>query len=268
MLALVTGSTDGIGFETSRQLVKLGFSVIVHGRNRERCSAKVNELKAEFPSSEIYFICSDFSSLSEVKKMADEIISRFEKLDVLINNAGLFMPKKIITTDRYETTFQVNYLAPFLLTKLLLPLLQKSVKGRIVNVSSMVHSWVNIDFENLNGEKYYNGEEAYALSKLCNILFTYKLNRLLKDKNITVNALHPGVIGTKLLQAGWGIGGAPVEKGAETSVYLASSDEVENVSGKYFADKGVQKSSDISYDENLQNKIWKISEEMVERNNF
>jgi NAD(P)-dependent dehydrogenase (short-subunit alcohol dehydrogenase family) len=132
----------------------------------------------------------------------------------------------------------------------------------------MAHSWANIDFENLNGEKYYNGEEAYALSKLCNILFTYKLSRFLKEKKITVNALHPGVIGTKLLRAGWGMGGAPIEKGAETSLYLAASDEVENVSGKYFSDKHMQKSSAISYDENLQEQLWKMSDEMIERKNF
>ena len=263
MLALVTGSTDGIGFATAEQLASKGFSVLIHGRNEQRCNDSVEKIKLKYPEADLDYVTADFSSLSQVEKTADELNSRLASLDVLINNAGVFMPEKIITEDGFESTFQINYLAPFFLTLKLQPLLIKSGKGRIINVSSIAHKWADFDFGNLNGEKYYSGENSYALSKLCNILFTYKHAVEMEKFNVTVNALHPGVIGTKLLKIGWGMGGESIRKGSETSVYLAASEEVKNVTGKYFINKKETPSSPISYNKELQEQLWNESLKML-----
>ena len=184
---------------------------------------------------------------------------------MLINNAGVFENEKIFTSDGYEMTFGVNHLAHFLLTILLLDLIKSSAPSRIINVSSMAHSGNEFDLENLNSEKSFSSYNAYAISKAANILFTYKLAKDLEGTGVTVNALHPGVISTKLLHKGWGIGGASLESGAATSVYLASSDEVEGVTGKYFSNKRRSRSSSLTHDEELQQKLWDISYKMVEK---
>jgi NAD(P)-dependent dehydrogenase (short-subunit alcohol dehydrogenase family) len=152
----------------------------------------------------------------------------------------------------------VNYLAPFFLSLQLLDLLKMSENAHIINVSSMIHA-SNIDFENLNGEKHYSGEEAYSLSKLCNVLFTYKLSSLLSHENIRVNALHPGVINTKLLQAAWGAFGGTTEEGAKRILHLVYSNTIQNSSGGYYMNGLKTKSSPISYDKKIQNKLWDIS---------
>jgi len=181
---------------------------------------------------------------------------------VLINNAGVYETRHRTSEDGFEMTFAVNHLAPFLLTYLLLDLLKKAAPSRIINVSSIAHA-SSMDFENLQGEKHYGGYEAYALSKLCNILFTYKLARLLEGSGVTANCLHPGTISTKLLKAGWGVGGSPVTQGSVTSAYLATAPELEGVTGKYFMDKKQKESSRISYDQKIQKKLWLISEQLT-----
>ena len=266
MKALVTGSTDGIGFATAEKLAAKGYFVLLHGRNKSRCAEAADKIKSRNPAAMLDYIAADLSELKEVEAASELILKKHPDLNILINNAGIFSSDREITKDGFESTFQINYLSHVLLTLNLTNALIKQGRGRIINVSSMAHAWANLDFENINGEKYYSGEDAYAVSKLCNIMFTYKLARITAESGVTVNALHPGVINTKLLRKGWGIGGAPVSDGSETSVYLASSEEVENITGKYFVDKKPVASSKTSYDKELQEELWDLTLKMLNIN--
>jgi NAD(P)-dependent dehydrogenase (short-subunit alcohol dehydrogenase family) len=261
-IILITGSTDGIGKQTALDLAEMGATIIVHGRDGNRTKNVASELKESTGNPSIDFFVADFYSLEEVKKLSGELHAKYNKIDVLINNAGVYMNRKELSKEGYEMTFAVNHLAHFLLPHLLMDLIDKSANGRIVNVASMAHAY-EMDFDNLQGEKLYTGYTAYSYSKLFNILFTYRLARELKDKRVTANCLHPGVIKTKLLRAGWGMGGSPVTTGSITSVYLASSPEVEHVTGKYFANCRPVASSPISYDPRIQDKLWQISEKLI-----
>ena len=266
MRVLVTGSTDGIGKETVTRLASMGYNVVVHGRSSSRVGRTVERIREDYPEVACNGIIADLSSLKEVKRMADELIHRELVPDVLINNAGVIEKEFNLSADGYEVTFAVNHLAHFYLTLLLLEYLPEN--ARIINVSSMIHS-PSIDISKLNDEKGFDGIEAYSHSKLCNILFTYKLHRILNgDRNITVNALHPGVINTKVLINSWGPIGAPVKEGAETPVYLAVSSDVTNVSGAYFNDKRKVNSTPVSYDEHLQDECWTRSLEMIKDAGF
>ncbi len=261
---LITGSTDGIGLQTAKRLAKLGFEVIIHGRNENRCidAAKQTAEFAGMDSLPKYFI-SDFSSLSQVKNMAEKLNSEYDSIDVLINNAGIYMNELVLTEDGYETTFQVNHLAPFLLTNLLLPKIKMNPDSRIINVSSIAHTKGRIDFNNLNGQEEYDPYSSYAQSKLANVLFTYYLADQLESESVVVNCLHPGVISTKLLHTGFNITGASLEEGSGTSVYLAVSPEIKGITGKYFIDRRQIPSSDITYDKELQKKLWNVSTKLV-----
>lgn len=260
---LISGATDGIGKQTAIELLKLGARIIVHGRTIESCKKTVAEISKISARSEIEIAAADLSSLAEVKKMALDLNERFENLDVLINNAGVYENVKILTKDGYEKIFAINHLSHFLLTNLLLELLKSSAPSRIINVSSVAHQNCEFDLENLNSEKYFDPYNAYAISKAANVLFTYKLAEDLKNSKITVNALHPGVISTKLLHKGFGIQGSSLKSGAETSVYLATSSNVENITGKYFVDSTERPSTAITYDKELQKKFWNISQDMI-----
>ncbi len=257
---LVTGSTDGIGYETAKVLLKKGELVIIHGRNK----GKAEEIREKLLSSlgkdiSVETVAGDLSSLIQVREMAEELRKNFAQIDVLINNAGIFSPTLVVSRNGFELTFQVNYLSHFLLTLLLLDKIPDET-GRIINVSSMAHSSQAPNFENFLGRGSYDPYLAYSDSKLANILFTYKLSRELSSRKITVNALHPGVIATKLLAAGWGVAfGGSVGKGAETSVFLATAESVRNVTGKYFVNKAESTSSAVSYDVPLQEKLWDFS---------
>lgn len=261
-IILITGSTDGIGKQTAIELSAKGFHVLIHGRNGERVEKTVDEIKSLYSNNVDGFV-SDFSSLNDVKNFAEELKYKFEKIDVLINNAGVYMNKKVLTKDGYETTFQVNHLSHFLLTNLLIDLIKKSNDGRIINVSSIAHQNSQLDWENLNAEKFYEAYYAYALSKLANILFTKELNRKLNGSTVTTYSLHPGVISTKLLMQGFNITGASLQKGAETSIYLATSDNIQKYSGEYFVDKQISQSHSITYDKKVCEKFWDLSFEMV-----
>jgi len=173
------------------------------------------------------------------------------------------MKTRVLTEDGFETTFAVNHLAPFLITNLLLNLLKQSNSSSIINVSSIAHTRAQLVFENLNSTKHFDAYNAYSVSKLANVLFTYKLADQLKNDGVTVNAVHPGLINTKLLLAGSNIDGASIKEGAVTSVYLASSNEVENVTGKYFEKMKEVSSSDDSYNKEYQKKMWNVSSQMV-----
>jgi len=262
-IILITGATDGIGKQTALELAATEAIVIVHGRNIGSCTKTVEELKKLSGNKKIDLIAGDFSSLSEVRNLALNIKNKYSKLDVLINNAGVYETDFKLSADGYEMTFAVNHLAHFLLTNLLLELLMESSDGRVITVSSMMHAYAGIDLENWNNPENFDGSSAYAFSKAANVLFAYHLAELIKTENITSNVLHPGVISTKLLHKGFGFGGGSVKSGAATSVYLAVSKEVEGVSGKYFVNSQVAPSAEFTYNKKLQNKLWQLSEKLV-----
>lgn len=259
---LITGSTDGIGKQTALELAAKGGSVWIHGRNLESCQAARLDIVKSTGNEKVGFFVADLSSLKQVRELAERIKEKCDVLDVLINNAGTYLPKRVLTEDNVEMTFAVNHLSYFLLTNLLLDLLIRSAPSRIVNVSSRSHQRV-VEFDNLQGEKGYDGFKAYSLSKLCNVLFTYELAERLSGTGVTVNCLHPGVVETKLLRAGWELSGSSLEDGAETSVYLALSPEVQDATGKYFMDKQETRSSFMSYDRTLWTRSWEISERLT-----
>jgi NAD(P)-dependent dehydrogenase (short-subunit alcohol dehydrogenase family) len=194
--------------------------------------------------------------------MVSDIYNRFERIDVLINNAGVYRTERNITKEGLEETFAVNYVAPFLLTNLLLDLLKKGISSRIINVTTQIHS-NKIKFNNLNLDQRYNGYKAYSQSKAALILFTYYLADLLKNTGITVNCLHPGVINTKLLRSAFGAGGAPPIKGAKTLIYAAIAPELENTTAKYLVNNRSTTSNKITYDLEIQKKLWNKTEEIL-----
>ena len=261
---LVTGSTDGIGKETARRLAAMGASVLVHGRSRERAEQALAELREGTGNENLDLVVGDLSSMREVRGIAEQVREAGRgRLDVLLNNAGVVAEERKETEDGHELTFAVNHLAPFLLTNLLLDELKGSAPSCIITVSSIAHGGTRIDFDDPNLERGYSMNRAYARSKLANLLFTYELARQLEGTGVTANALHPGVIGTKLLEVGFGGGGSSVGSGAETSVYLATSPEVEGVTGRYFRNKKEAESSPASHDQEAQRKLWELSEKMV-----
>jgi NAD(P)-dependent dehydrogenase (short-subunit alcohol dehydrogenase family) len=248
--ALVTGSSDGIGRQVALELVRAGHEVIVHGRSEARASAAARETGAEHT-----WIC-DFESLEAVRAAAAKVPAG---VGILINNAGVSLTRRRATRDGYEATFQINHLAHFLLTNLLLPSLSDG--ARIINVSSQVHSSGEIDWDDLMAERSYSGYGAYAQSKLANVLFTRELAR--RQTRVAVNALHPGVIGTKLLHAGFGGGGGALEEGAETPVWLATASEAEGVTGKYFVRRREVRPSARALDDDAARRLWDVSEKLV-----
>lgn len=261
---LITGSTDGIGKATALQLAGMGANVLLHGRDRKKGRAVQAEIAEETGSDRLELFIADLSSMQQVRSLAAEIMESHDRLHVLINNAGTFQPERKLTEDGLEATFAVNCLAPFLLTHVLLGLLKVSAPSRIVNVASIAHLNGTLDPDNLQGNRYYDGFQAYANSKLAIILFTYALAERLQGTGVTANCLHPGVIRTKLLRAGFGDHpGETPEKGARTSVYLATSPEVEGVTGGYFADSRPARSSPASRDRRLQERLWEISERLT-----
>lgn len=259
---LITGSTDGIGKATAVELARQGREVIVHGRTEKRADDTAAEISRAVPGARLEIVAGNLASLEQVRMIADDIRSRFDRLEVLINNAGVMSNTRRESEDGYELTFAVNHLAHFLLTNLLLELLTQSAPARIITVSSMVHASGEIRFEDLQMRRGYNGYRAYAQSKLANVLFTYELARRLEGTGVTANALHPGVIGTKLLHVGFS-GGGPVAEGARTPVYLATSPEVAETSGQYFSNQRPERSSSTSYDTQLAERLWAVSEELT-----
>jgi len=207
-------------------------------------------------------IYADLSSFNEIKEMVSDIFDRFNSFDVLINNAGVYKSKREITQEGLEETFAINYVAPFLITNLLIDLLKKAESSRIVNVVSRVQS-NHLDFNDLQFERGYTGVKAYARSKTALILFTYLLADKLHNTDVTVNCLHPGVINTKLLRSAYGSGGAPLLEGAKTLIFAAITPELKNISGKYFVNNRSEPSKDITYNKEIQKKLWKKTEEII-----
>jgi NAD(P)-dependent dehydrogenase (short-subunit alcohol dehydrogenase family) len=262
-IVLITGSTDGIGKESARQLAALGATVLVHGRDVQRCAATRDEIRQATGNPDVDYFVADLSSQQQVRQLAADVLARYDRLHVLLNNAGVILLQRQVTEEGMEASFAVNHLAPFLLTHLLLDRLQQSAPARIVTVSSTAHSDGRIDFDNLQGERRYNGVTAYKAAKLGNVLFTLELAERLKGSGVTANCLHPGVVTTKLLDTGWGWTGISVAQGAALSVYLASSPQVEDMTGQYFEQTTPYRASSQAYDVRLRRKFWQVSARLV-----
>jgi NAD(P)-dependent dehydrogenase (short-subunit alcohol dehydrogenase family) len=264
-IILITGSTDGIGKATAHKLMSLDTEVVLHGRDRQKCERVQRELVKITGNTVPDMVIADLSSQDQILQMANEITSRYDRLEVLINNAGTYQPERLLTHDGVEKTFAVNYLAPFLLTRLLFPLLRKSAPSRIVTVASSAHEDVRrIDWDNLPAQEHYDAWGAYALSKFADIAFTYTLSRMAKGSGVTVNCLHPGVTDTKLLRSAFpGYPAITPEEGARTSVYLAISKKVTGLSGLYLDNGKPARSSDLTYDHSVQGRLWRIAEDLT-----
>lgn len=260
---LVTGATDGIGRETARQLLALGHRVLVHGRDRDKAERAAAQLAKASAQGRALPVWADLSRMREIPALARRVYTHCEALDVLINNAGVMEKQRRLSEDGLEMTMAVNHFAPFLLTRLLLDLLQAAPAGRVVTVSSMVHSSGSLDLgapSFLRARGGYSGYDAYCASKLANVLFTAELARRLAAGKVTANCLHPGVIDTKLLRAGFAMTGSPVEEGARTSVFLATSDAVNGVSGRYFNNCREAPCSAAGRDPALAQSLWQATE--------
>jgi len=273
-ICLITGANAGIGKNTALGLAKLGARVVMVSRNKERGEKALKDIASESGNENIDLLTADLASFASIRKLAEEIRSRYDKLDVLINNAGTFVTELQYTEDKIEMQWGVNHLAPFLLTHLLMDTLKKADSARIVNVSSRVHFRGSIHFDDLDLITRYDGLKAYSQSKLANVLFTYELAERLEGTGITANCLHPGGVRTHFVnknasgiyKVGW-ILMKPFmispSKGAETSVYLASSEEVEGFTGKYFVRCRPRRSSRKSYNKAVARRLWEVSEELV-----
>lgn len=272
---LITGGTSGIGHSTALLLAKKGFDVFFVGRSQAACELVLDELKAINSDGKFgYYLC-DLLSQKQIKEMAAQVRREHTHLDVLVNNAGGVFAARELNEDGLEKTFALNHMAYFLLTRELLPLLEKAPKARIVCVSSNSHLSGKIDFENIQGEKSYFIMSQYGNTKLMNVLFVKELVRRLQNTSITVNALHPGVVKTKIgnksehffFGMAWQtlatLAGISEERGAATSVFLASSPDVENVSGEYFSNCKKSKINPIAADESVAKKLWEFSEGLL-----
>jgi NAD(P)-dependent dehydrogenase (short-subunit alcohol dehydrogenase family) len=258
---LVTGASDGIGKQTALELAKTGATVLVHGRNEKRAGEAVAELSRAAKGGSGLFepVWGDLSSTRETAALADRVLQRHPVLDVLLNNAGVFMKERRLTADGFEMTMAVNHFSHFVLTHRLLSALKAAPQGRVVHVSSMAHVRGPLDLEDLTFERHFDGYGAYASSKLANVLFSNELARRLRGTAVTSNALHPGVIRTKLLATGFGMGGGPLASGAVTSVYCATSDAVATVSGAYFSDSRQVEPSRDARNEKLARRFYELS---------
>jgi len=259
---LITGSTDGIGKLTALNLARQNAQIIVHGRNEAKVQKVIYELKTKSGNQKIEGFTYDFSSLNEVRKFADDVTNKFNKIDVLINNAGVGFADNGKSQDGYELRFAVNYLVPFLLTQLLLPSLKSAAPSRIVNVSSAGQHPIN--FNDIMLEKNFNPTQAYCQSKLALIMFTIDLAEKLKDENITVNSLHPGTyLDTNMVRRSninpWG----KPESGADAEVYLATSPELNDVTGKYFNVKSEARAESQAYNKQARKRLWDLSLELT-----
>jgi retinol dehydrogenase 14 len=272
-LCLITGANSGIGKVTATQLARMGAQVVMVCRDRARGEAARSEIQAKSGRQEVDLLLADLSSQAAIRGLAAEFKSKYDRLHVLINNAGVTITKRKLTEDGLELTFALNHLAYFLLTNLLLDEIKASgtleKKARIINVSSGAHFPGVINFGDLQLEKKYGEFRAYAQSKLANVLFTYELARRLKGTNVTANVLHPGTARTGFAADSTSLFGIilkiarpfemSAEKAALTPVYLASSPEVEGITGQYFSDRKPQKSAPFSYDETAAELLWNES---------
>jgi len=272
-VVLVTGATNGIGAVTAQSLAGMGATTLVVGRSPEKTNAVVQSIRQKTGNPQVEGLVADLSSQAQIRKLAKEFQDRFDRLDVLVNNAGAIFMQREVSVDGIEMTFALNHLNYFLLTHLLLDVLKASAPARIVNVSSEAHRGARLNFEDLENEHGFTGWKAYGQSKLANLYFTYGLAASLDGSGVTANALHPGFVASNFGKSNGGIFrwvfdlvqvvAISPEEGAQTSIYLASSPEVEGVTGKYFVKNTSVKSSPVSYDMSAARKLWDCSLEMV-----
>jgi NAD(P)-dependent dehydrogenase (short-subunit alcohol dehydrogenase family) len=273
-ICLVTGATNGIGKATALGLAQMGATVVIVGRNLAKCESVVSEIKQISGNDAVEALIADLSIMAEVRQLAEQFKAKYQKLHVLVNNAGGAFGSRQVTSEGFEKTFALNYLNYFLLTNLLLDTLKASAPARVVNVSSDSHKGAHLDFGDLQSEKENFVFNAYGRSKLAGVVFSYELARRLSGTGVTVNVLHPGLVRTGFAN---NLGAVPSaffgflmrfvgltpEQGAQTSIYLASSPTVENVTGKYWEKSKAVSSGSAAYDEATWTRLWEVSDKMV-----
>lgn len=271
-VALVTGGTSGIGKATATALAAMGAEVVVVGRNPERGEEAAAEIRAR-TGGRVDLALYDLSVQAQVRALAGEFRRRYDRLDVLVNNAGLVQSERTETPDGLETTLATNHLAPFLLTNLLRDMLEESAPSRVVTVSSEAERWGNIDFDDLQSRRKYRGFPVYGMTKLANIMFTYELAERLKGTGVTATCMHPGAVNTRfgannsgpmtiLFRLSKPFMRTP-EQGADTVVWLASSPEVEGVTGRYYADRKPIEPKKVANDPEARRRLWEESEKLT-----
>ncbi len=262
---LITGATDGLGRRVARDIATRGATVVLHGRSRERAEAAAREIRGETDNQNVSYLLADLSSLDEVHDLAEEFMARYGRLDVLVNNAGVGSggrgTGRELSRDGYELRFAVNYLSHFLLTNLLLGRLKESVPSRIVNVSSIGQA--PVDFENVMLEAGYDGNRAYGQSKLAQIMFTFSLAERLKGTGVTANALHPAsLMDTKMVYESYGYTLSTVQEGADATVRLAASPDLEGVTGRFYDGEREARANEQAYDPQARERLWDLSEDL------
>lgn len=268
-ICLITGATDGIGKVTATALAREGYTVVLAARSEAKAAAVASETVASTGNRDVDYLTADLRSLSQLRRLAGAFAARYPRLDVLVNNAGVIMPQRMLTEDGYETTFQVNYLAQFYLTQLLLDALEASPQGRVINLSSSVYRAGKFDPDNLQGEHRFSTIGAYAASKLCVLLFTIELAQRLAPTRVTTNAVHPGIVRTPMMREAEGMFRAisyaalpfsrSADKGAATSVFLASDPVVSQVSGRYFTNARPRKIKTAHNTPENRDLLWNLS---------
>jgi len=273
---LITGATNGIGKQAALDLMKMGAEVVIVGRDENKTIRVCNELKELNGNSKIDMLVADLSSMDEIRRIAEEFLAKYDRLDILLNNAGAVFSEFQASADGYEMTFALNHISYYLLSNLLLDIVKQTAlqdgEARIINVSSSAHRNATMRLDNLRDASGYSFMNSYGASKLMNVQFTYELARRLADTTVTVNAVHPGLVDTGfghntgrlwsvLIKAAQKLFAISPEKGAVTLVYLASSPEVNGISGKYWNEKQQKRSSENSYDREQQMRLWEFSAE-------
>ncbi len=279
-ICIVTGATNGIGEVTATALAKMGAKVVIIGRNEDKAKATIQKIQATVTNADVSYLIADLSLMAQVKRVADEFRAQYDRLDVLVNNAGMIFEKRIVTSEGLEMTFALNHMSYFYLTKLLLDMLKAtgtaSQKARVVNVASNLHRVGAFDFDDIQSEKgRFIGARMYGQTKCMNVMHAYELHRRLSVENapVTVNALHPGGVRTGF---GTNTTGSTrfvlrflrwlsfsAEQGARTQIYLASSPEVEGVSGKYFSMSKPKQPSRFSQNPEHGKRLWAYSEDIL-----
>lgn len=277
-IVIVTGATNGIGEVTALELARQGAHIGIVSRSEAKCQQTVSMIQRETGNQQVDYFVADLSTLAEIRSVAEKLRNHYDRIDVLVNNAGALFNSRQLSADGYEMTFALNHLNYFLLTNLLLDRIQATAEqfgdARIVNVSSDAHQAAKgVNFDDLQREDGYSSFSVYSESKLMNILFTYELAERLADTDITVNALHPGFVRT-----GFGKNNNPLmtlgmkiaqifaispEQGAETMIYLASDPEVKGITGEYWAKKHPKQSNQVSYDRDAWRRLWEVSTEIT-----
>ncbi|OBI11275.1 hypothetical protein A5712_09880 [Mycobacterium sp. E2327] len=268
-ICLITGATDGIGKVTATELARTGYCVVLAARNEAKAASVASEIVAATGNRDVAYLTADLGSLAQLHRLAEAFRARYPRLNVLINNAGVIMPQRVLTADGYETTFQVNYLAQFYLTQLLLGELEKSPQGRVVNLSSSVYRAGKFEPDNLQSERRFSTIRTYAASKLCVLLFTIELAHRLRPTRVTANAAHPGIVRTPMMRGAQGVFRAisfaalpfsrSPQQGAATSLFLATSPDAAAASGQYFinaAPKNVKSAYNTPENREL---LWNLS---------